>query len=308
MNPSLTGYMAAVLESLDTDGRQRVADELESLEMAVASSAALRAALTDPSVNGLARRAVMADLLEHRVSTATSRIAAFSCLVASAPDVPGAIGDAATHARRIVASGLGEEEPASVLSSRARVGGYAAAIFEDQSTEALEGVEDELFRWALALQDSADLRRALTNRDLPAAERAELVDALLEGKVSSITRSLATYAVMGGRPRDLVGTLEWLVDRVAAERGWRVARVRTARSIDDESRGDLERTLRSLVGRPVELEVAEQPSLLGGVLVEVGDLRVDATARGRLDAIREQLRADRRGAGVASFSREGRIR
>ena len=31
------------------------------------------------------------------------------------------------------------------------------------------------------------------------------------------------------------------------------------------------------------------PSLLGGVLIRIGDLQVDATARGRLDALREHL-------------------
>ncbi len=306
MNPSLTGYMAAVLGELAAPARQRVADELTSLEATVAGSAALRAALTDPSVTGPARRAVMAELLEGRISAPAARIAAFACLAASAPHVPGALADAAQHARHVVESGLHEEAPASVFAARERVGGYATALFEDQHTEALEGVEDELFTWAGTVQANAALRAALTNRDLPADERARVATDLLADKVSSVTRALAAYAIVGGRARDLVGTLQWLVDKVAAERGWRVARVRTARTIDAESRERLTATLRALVGRPVELEVAEQSDLLGGVLVEVGDLRVDATAKGRLDAIREQLVADRRGAGAARFSKQGR--
>jgi F0F1-type ATP synthase delta subunit len=47
------------------------------------------------------------------------------------------------------------------------------------------------------------------------------------------------------------------------------------------------------VGSPVELEVATEAALLGGVLVEVGDLRVDATIRGRLDALRDHFTLDR---------------
>jgi ATP synthase delta (OSCP) subunit len=39
----------------------------------------------------------------------------------------------------------------------------------------------------------------------------------------------------------------------------------------------------------VELQVSIDPALLSGVLVDIGDLRVDATARGRLDALREHL-------------------
>ena len=127
--------------------------------------------------------------------------------------------------------------------------------------------------------------------------RSSVVRDLLSGRTSELTSRLAAYAVVGGRARDLVGTLDWLVDRVAEERGWRVARVRTALAIDPATAERLATSLRTLVGRPVELEVDTQPELLGGVLVEVGDLRVDATARGRLQAMREHFQIDRHGAG-----------
>lgn len=185
-----------------------------------------------------------------------------------------------------------EEPPLSVLAARRRVAGFAAAVFEDEPVSTLDGVEDDLFHWARAIEGSDELRRALTNRDLVAADRARLVVDLLGGRAHAVTVRLATYAVVGGRPRDLLHTLDWLVDAVAAERGWRVARVRAAREVDDASRERLVATLGTLVGRPVELEVDLQPDLLGGVVVEIGDLRVDATARGRLEAFREHLTAD----------------
>ena len=301
MNPALTGYMAAVLGPLDDAARRGVADDLTALASTAASSAGLRAALTDTSIAPTARRAVVADLLEGKVAPPSARIAAFAAFAAQAQDVPVALDDAAMHARHIAAHGVVEEVQVSVLAARARVGGYASALFEELHTEALEGVEDELFGWARAVADQPGLRGALMNRDLPGAERAGVVRDLLEGRVSAVTVSLATYAILGGRPRDLVGILQWLVDRVAAERGWRVARVRAAMRIDDEAREALAETLRALVGRPVELEVAEEPDLIGGALVEVGDLRVDATTRGRLEAIREQLKRDRRAARVGGI-------
>jgi F0F1-type ATP synthase delta subunit len=39
----------------------------------------------------------------------------------------------------------------------------------------------------------------------------------------------------------------------------------------------------------VELQIAEDPSLLGGVLVEIGDLRLDASTRGRLGALHDAV-------------------
>ena len=54
-----------------------------------------------------------------------------------------------------------------MLAARRRVGGYASAVFEDEPVETLDGVEDDLFHWARAIEASAPLRRALTNRDEP---------------------------------------------------------------------------------------------------------------------------------------------
>ena len=95
---------------------------------------------------------------------------------------------------------------------------------------------------------------------------------LLDQKVDAGTLRLCCYVIEGGRPRDVVGTLDFLVDYVAKARDWRVARVHTARPLDEASRAQLVGSLSTLTGKNVELQVAEEPSLLGGVLVEVGDL------------------------------------
>lgn len=292
MNPSLLGYEAAVLDGLDAGALREVAEELAALEAAVAADPALRSALTDTSIAPGPRRAVVADLLAGKVSAPAARIAAYAAFSSHAQDVPASMAEAALRAKESVDDGELTEPPLSVLAARRRVAGYAAAVFEDEPIATLDGVEDDLFHWARAIEGSDPLRRALTNRDLSSTERVRLVADLLSGRAHRVTVRLASYAVVGGRPRDLLGTLDWLVDAVAAERGWRVARVRAAREVDDASRERLTSILGSLVGRPVELEVDLQPDLLGGVLVEIGDLRVDATARGRLEAFREHLTAD----------------
>jgi F-type H+-transporting ATPase subunit delta len=293
MNAALMGYSAAVLGGLDEAARRAVADELTSLEAVVAADAVLRAALSDTSIARGPRRAVMTEILAPKISPAATRIAAYAAFSTSAQDVPMSITEAAHRARVYAEDGAVDEPPLSVLASRNRVAGYAAAVLEDQPVSTLEGVEGELFEWSIAIEDSTELRRVLTNRDLTGTARAQIVAELLGSRVHPVTVRLAAYAVLGGRPRDLLGTLGWLVDRVALERGWRVARVRTAREIDPDSRERLSLSLHSLVGSPVELEVATEASLLGGVLVEVGDLRVDATIRGRLDALRDHLTLDR---------------
>jgi F-type H+-transporting ATPase subunit delta len=88
-----------------------------------------------------------------------------------------------------------------------------------------------------------------------------------------------------------VATLDTLVEDAAKARGWRVARVAAADAVDDAQRRDLSEALSLLTGNPVDLQVTVEPDLLGGVVVQVGDLLVDSSTRHRLDELKEHLLA-----------------
>jgi F-type H+-transporting ATPase subunit delta len=297
---SVEGYVTAILESADSDspGAERraagaaaggAAAELDALHRLVESNPRLRIALTDTAVPAAARRELIDDLLHGRVSEPTRRAAVFVAGAVFPPEVPAGIEWVASRARRFAE---GDPLPVATLGhlpARDRVGGFATALFEELSTAELEEVEDELFRFARTLDAAPALRTVLSDRDLPPDARKSIVDELLRDKVRPATLRLVKYTLEGGRARDLVGTLDFLVERAAKARGWRVARVRAGREIDAEQRDRLSSSLTALAGQPVELQVTVDPTLLAGVLVQVGDVQVDASVRGRLDHLREHL-------------------
>jgi F-type H+-transporting ATPase subunit delta len=289
VNPKLQGYASAVFEAVAPEERARFADEVRSIEHLVVTTPALRSALTDTAVSGAARQAIMRDILEGKVSGAARQVSAFAVGAVPAPDVVTALDWVSLRASRL-AEGIVEPELAlSLLQARQRVGGFAQATFEPMSTGELENMEDELFRFARIVESTPALRRALVDRELSVPDRQAIVSQLLEGKVQARTLSLVRYVIAGGRARDVVGTLDWLVEQTAAARGWRIARVRAAAPVEAAQQTDLSETLAGLAGSPVELQVVIDPSLLSGAVIEIGDLQVDATARGRLNALREHL-------------------
>lgn len=289
MNPSVQGYTAAVLGGVPSDRLPGVAADLASFHQLLDASSELRASLTDTALSGPVRRAVVADLLAGKVSAEAARIAAYAVGAVSAPEVPLAVDWVASSARHF-AEQIGDvEAPMGHLSARRRVGGYATAVFEDLPTPALDEIEDELFRFTRTVESSPALRGALADRDLPVEVRQGVVDQLLASRVQPATLALARYAVAAGRPRDIVGTLDYLVVATATARGWRVARVHAAREVGETERAALSQALTTLAGAPVQLQVSVDPALLSGVLVRLGDMQVDATARGRLEALHEHL-------------------
>jgi F-type H+-transporting ATPase subunit delta len=288
VNPTLQGYTAAAARAAGPDTLGGIAADLEAIEQLVLSNAPLRAALSDTAVPGPTRRAVMLDLLEGKVSEGARRLAAFASGVVPAQEVVSALNWLAFRVRHL-AEGQDDEPGLSLTQSRQRVAGFATALHEDMTNAELESLEDDLFRFARIVAATPGLRGALTDRDLAVAARQGLLAQLLEGKAPATTVALAGYVVAGGRARDFVGTLDFLVEQTAQARGWRIARVRSAAPIDDAQRGELTDSLGSLAGGPVELQVEVDASLLSGALIRIGDLQVDATARGRLDALREHF-------------------
>jgi len=296
VNPALQGYLAAVEESLAaTGGLADAGSELASVAELVDGSAELTLALNDGSVPVASRRAVLDHLLEGRVRPEVRSIVHQAVTVVPAGELTASfhwlasrLAAAAVRAPATPAEPF-DEEALGRMGSRNRVSGYAAAVFETVTIAELEEIEDQLFRFARTVEANRRLRGALGDRDLPVSVRQQVIAQLLGTKVLPATVRLAAYAVRGGRARDIVSTLDALVEDAARARGWRVARVQAADEVSPAQRQDLREALARLAGNPVDLQVIIDPQLLGGVVVQLGDLLVDSSTRHRLDELKEHL-------------------
>lgn len=291
MNPALQGYTAAIVDGVAADDRPALVADVSAVDRLFSENAPLRTALTDIAVPARARRAVLEELLGGQVSAAARRLCGYATGAVVGHEVPEAVSWVATRVRHVTETGEETEQILGYQEARQRVGGYAAAVFEELAASDLEEVEDELFRFARTVAGTPPLRAALADRDVPAPVRRALADDLLSGKVRPATLRLVRYTITGGRARDVVGTLDWLVEQTAIARGWRVARVRSGQEIDAGGRARLVESLSRVAGIPVELQVTVDPALLAGVHVEIGDLVLEATVRGRLDRLREHMLA-----------------
>jgi F-type H+-transporting ATPase subunit delta len=296
VNPALQGYLAAQEESLASAGTlEQAASELHSVAELIDTNNELALAINDGSVPVASRRAVLDDLLEGKVLPQVRKLVHQAVTVVSASEVEAAFHWLAAQVRIAAGHGPGlagevdDEGTLGRLGSRNRVSGYAAAVFEEVTVAQLEEIEDQLFRFARTVQNSRPLRHALGDRDLPVALRQQVIAELLGDQVLPATKRLAAYAVRGGRARDIVATLDTLVVEAARARGWRVAHVQSADTVGGDQRQGLSDALARLAGNPVELQVTIDPRLLGGVVVQVGDLLVDGSARHRLDELKEHL-------------------
>jgi len=174
--------------------------------------------------------------------------------------------------------------------SDARIDGYARALFEIARAEGtLDEVEDELFRFARSYESSDALRNALTDEQIPAGKRQAIVEDLLGGKATPTTTQLVSMVVGSGRGRDLPAIIDKLVARASSSKHLELAEVRSAVPLTQDQETRLAAALANATGKPVNLKVVVDPSVLGGIVATIGDTVIDGSVRTRIDQLKSRL-------------------
>lgn len=168
--------------------------------------------------------------------------------------------------------------------------GYAQALFSiAEAEDALETVEEELFRFARALEKESRLRETLTDPALPVDRKKAVLHDILGERASGHTVSILGFLVEQGKARELTAIVDELVALAAERRRAAVAEVRTAVELTDEHRKSLATALERATGRKVELRVIVDPSVIGGVVARIGDQVIDGSIRRRLELARDRM-------------------
>ena len=171
-----------------------------------------------------------------------------------------------------------------------RSAGYADAVAAVARAEGnLDVVSDELFRVARALEGSDELRMTLSDRQIPAARRQQIVEDLLGGHASETTTAVVSMIVAAGRSSDLAGIAREAVEINARDRGRSVAEVRTAVALADGQAERLAAALSAATGHRVDIKVIVDPSIMGGVVATIGDEVIDGSVRHRLSQLRDSF-------------------
>ena len=169
-----------------------------------------------------------------------------------------------------------------------RITAYAEALLSVVNAEGnVAEVEDELFRFARALDGNDELRTALSDPHVPAARRQQIVEDLLAGKATPITVGVVSLVVGAGRIAELPKIVDELVRLSASDRGQSVAEVRSAVPLSQEQQDRLSAALSASTATEITVRNVVDPSVLGGIVTTIGDAVLDGSVRTRLNQLRD---------------------
>jgi F-type H+-transporting ATPase subunit delta len=239
-----------------------VGDSLFSAADVLRAQPALRRAATDPSTAAEAKSALATGVFGSHLDTAATEIVASAATLRWARS-----SDLAVALDRL---------------------GVVALVRAADARDEGDRLEDELFQFGRAVTENPQLRDALSDPTRSVGDKQALVRTLLEGRASDGSIRLAERSVTGVQLTVTRALGEYA--KVAAEtRNRLVALVRAAAPLADEEQSRLADVLARQYERPVHLNVVVDPSLIGGVSVEIGDQVIDGTISSRLDDARRRL-------------------
>jgi F-type H+-transporting ATPase subunit delta len=241
----------------------RLGDELFAVVGLLDAEHGLRRALSDPGRPAAEKGAVAGALLHRKV---TQRAEALMVAVAESRWAsPGDMVDAIEQLA------------------------IQAMVLAAEAGKGLDELEDGLFRFGRVVAGQPDLRAALADPSLPEQGKRELLGTLLEGKVSAVTLRLINQMAAHPRGRSLTAALDLCAGIAARRREQLIAVVRSAVELSAAQRRRLAGALEESYGHGVHLNVVIDPSVVGGISVQIGDELIDGTAASRLADVRRKL-------------------
>ncbi len=175
---------------------------------------------------------------------------------------------------------------------------YARALFEAAQEEGkLAEVHEQLGDFVAMVEEVPELGAVLANPELDSQTKAAVLDDILGG-ADELVRNFLRLVAEKGRTGEIVEIARELGELVARLDRVLQVELTTAFELSDEEARDIVAQIEQASGRSVEAVRSVDPELVGGIVLQAGSHRLDASVRGRLDRLRHDLVTEHEGADV----------
>ena len=244
----------------------RIGNELFTITKVLDDSIQLERALTDPSRPVADKVAVLTELLGDNVHPMTMEI--MTDLVSRhwsrARDIANAVEDF----------------------------GVDAMMYYADATDATLQVSIELSELHSALLNLPVVRAKLYDYQATSEARVKLFREVFSGKtLNKVTMRLAEHATCNLRRRRYLETIQWLINKFSRHMGESMVTVTTATPLKPEQIKRLVEVYSAKVGRQVHINSVVDPTVMGGMRIQVGDEVTDNTVVAQLQHLQRTVKA-----------------
>ncbi|MDB6739442.1 F0F1 ATP synthase subunit delta [Bifidobacterium longum] len=245
----------------------RIGNELFTITKVLDDSIQLERALTDPSRPVADKVAVLKELLGDNAHPMTMEIMTdlVSRRWSRARDIANAVEDF----------------------------GVDAMMYYADATDATLQVSIELSELHSALLNLPVVRAKLYDYQATSEARVKLFREVFSGKtLNKVTMRLAEHATCNLRRRRYLETIQWLINKFSRHMGESMVTVTTATPLKKEQIKRLVEVYSAKVGRQVHINSVVDPTVLGGMRIQVGDEVTDNTVAAQLQNLHRKVQTE----------------
>lgn len=168
--------------------------------------------------------------------------------------------------------------------------GVDGMMYYADATDATLQVSIELAELHSALLNLPVIRSGLSSDHAPAEARIKLLYALVGNKdLNKVTMRLAEHAACNPRNRRYLSTIHWLINKFSRHMGESMVTVTTAAPLNQEQVDKLIAVYSKKLGRPVHINSNVDPTVIGGMRIEIGDEVTDNTVVAQLQQLQRRV-------------------
>jgi F-type H+-transporting ATPase subunit delta len=140
----------------------------------------------------------------------------------------------------------------------------------------------------MSVSGNTELRDTLADSQIPVDRKQAIIQDLLGPLADPVVVAAINFLIATGQAKYLADIASLVAAIAAAEEGSVIAEVRSAVPLDDEQIIRIAAALSGATGKDVEVRAITDPSVMGGIVAQVGDTVFDGSVRSRFDDLREQ--------------------
>ena len=168
---------------------------------------------------------------------------------------------------------------------------YGDALFDlALESNQMEGLFEETQELLPILEENEDLKKIMNHPKIVKEEKQKIIENVFSGKISKELLGLITMLITKGHYNDLNSVLEYFIHRVKEYKKIGTVYVTSAMELTLAQKDAIRRKVLDTTDyEQLDLIYKEDESLIGGIIIRIGDRVVDGSIRSKLQRLTSEL-------------------
>lgn len=153
----------------------------------------------------------------------------------------------------------------------------------------VDNVLADMVLFAETIHANDELASVIKSPIIAVSKKKAILDQIFKPRFQSITSLFFDLILSKGREFELMGIANAFIHEDKIQKGITEGRLVSAGPLTEELRKELVAKAEKMAGGKVFLEEKINPGLIGGFLLQVGDLQLDASVSSRLTKFKDQV-------------------